>query len=116
MTKDHSIKNLTKKYEKEAQDDAQVLFKNILLKKAKGFVLEEISEEYMADDDGKLRLVKRKISSKEVAPDISAVKALCEFKIFESDDFKGMSYEQLKQERDKLFELFDEIEGNKNEN
>lgn len=109
MTKKHSINNLIKKYE-DKEMDAQVLFKSILLKKAKGFVLEEICEEYALDENDKLKLVKRKISSKEVAPDISAVKALCEFKMLESDEFKNMSFEQLKEERDKLFKLFEQIE------
>ena len=111
----HTIKDLVKKYEVE-DEDTQDLLKRILLKKARGFVLEEISEEYGVDENEKMKLIKRKIISKEVAPDISAVKALCELSFFEEDVYKEMSFEELKNEKAKLLKLFDEIESKEDKN
>lgn len=110
MTQKHTVKDLFKKYEAE-DENTQGLLKKVLLKKARGFVLEEISEEYAADEEDKMKLIKRKITSKEVAPDISAVKALCELSLFETDNYKDMSFEELKNEKTKLLKLFDEIEN-----
>ena len=110
MTNKHTIKDLFKKYETE-DENMQDLLKKVLLKKARGFVLEEISEEYSCDENDKMKLAKRKITSKEVAPDISAVKALCELSLFETDTYKNMSFEELKSEKTKLLKLFDEIEN-----
>ena len=110
MSQKHTIKDLLKKYEAE-DENTQELLKKVLLKKARGFVLEEISEEYCVDENEKMKLTKRKITSKEVAPDISAVKALCELSLFEVDDYNKMSFEELKLEKAKLLKLFDEIES-----
>lgn len=110
MTQKHTIKDLLKKYENE-EENTQDLLKKVLLKKSKGFVLEEISEEYATDENDKMKLIKRKITSKEVAPDISAVKALCELSLFENDDYAKMSFEELITEKKKLLKLFDEIES-----
>ena len=110
MKQKHTIKDLFKKYEAE-DENTQDLLKRVLLKKARGFVLEEISEEYAADEDEKMKLIKRKITSKEIAPDISAVKALCELSLFDLDEYKQMSFEELKNEKTKLLKLFEEIEN-----
>ena len=73
--KKHTLFSLTKKYECDEFDENVI--KKTLYKKAKGFVLEEISEEYVQEDDN-LKLAKRKITTKEVAPDINAIKVLIE--------------------------------------
>ena len=67
--------------------------------------MEEISEEYSVDENEKLRLVKRKITSKEIAPDIMAVKALTELNFFDENIYKDMSYEELEKEKQKLLDL-----------
>ena len=49
-----------------------------LLKKALGFDAKEIVEEYASDDDGEIRLSKKKITIKCVPPDVAALKMILE--------------------------------------
>ena len=58
-------------------DDERIL--NAIRKVALGFSLEEVTEEYGVED-GELRLVKRRETHKDVAPDLKAVKILMEDK------------------------------------
>lgn len=107
MSKKHTVDSLIKKYD-DREENSKDLLRNILTKKARGFVLEEISEEYSCDENDKLKLVKRKIISKEVAPDITAIKALTELKFFDDNKYKDMSYEELQKEKQKLLNLLSE--------
>ena len=79
------------------------LLKKILLKKAKGFVYKEKTEEFAVADNG-VNLVKRKVVTKRVLPDVAAVKALLEL----SDDAPSvteMTDEQLQVEKLRLIRL-----------
>ena len=49
--------------------------KTALLKKALGYEAKETIEEYVSDD-GEIRLSKRKVTKKNVPPDITAIKML----------------------------------------
>lgn len=116
MHRKHTIHNLSSKYEKDDSVQDEGFVKKILLKKAKGFVLEEITEEYSLEGEGGLKLTKRKVNTKEVAPDIVALKALIEIdEVGKTDKYKNMTREELIEERDRLFKLFkeeeDEIDG-----
>ncbi len=82
--------------------DDQVI-KQALYKKAMGYTSQEIIEEYISQDDN-LILSKRKVTSKEVPPDIPAVKTLIEL-IGIKDDISTLTDQQLIQERDKLLKL-----------
>ena len=82
--------------------DDQVI-KQALYKKAMGYTSQEIIEEYISQDDN-LILSKRKVTSKEVPPDIPAVKTLIEL-IGIQDDISTLTDQQLIQERDKLLKL-----------
>lgn len=88
--------------------------RNALLKKALGYSADEIVEEYAFDDEGELKLSKKKITKKHYAPDISAVKVLLEkyYKTYE-DKIAAMSDEELYLERAELKRL---LKGEKDGN
>ena len=67
-------------------------------KVALGFSLEEITEEYTAEN-GELKLVKRKETKKDVPPDLKAVRLL-----LEQRDFTTLSDEELEHERQRLLQ------------
>ncbi len=77
--------------------------KKALLKCAVGFDTSEVVEEY-AVDEGELKLVKRKVTKRDVPPDIKAVKMLLDGEA----DIAGMSDEELEERRKKLIEMLKE--------
>lgn len=50
--------------------------KEILMKRAMGYDVEEVVEEFSEDENGELKLVKRKVARKFVPPDSIALKFL----------------------------------------
>ncbi|MBR2974552.1 MAG: hypothetical protein IKC47_02275 [Clostridia bacterium] len=97
------------------------LLNSILTKKAKGYSVKEKTDEYVVVD-GQLTLVKRKIVTKNVPPDISAVKALIEMDN-QSDKVESLTDEQLQQEKLRLLNVLklcqdevDEIKFKENKN
>ena len=64
-------------------------------KKAVGYTAEECVEEYGVSE-GQLTLCKRKITVKEVPPDLSAVKMLMD--LDEASPYENMSEEELENE------------------
>ncbi len=77
-----------------------------LLKKALGYNADEVIEEYTFDDEGQIKLSKKKVTKKHFSPDISAVKVLLEryYKTYE-DKVSEMSDEELLLEKERLEEL-----------
>lgn len=76
-----------------------------LVKRALGYLNKEVTEEFCKEDEGKMVLTKRKVTKKNVPPDITAVKVLLEmYADDKSLDFEKMSDEELLLERDKLIE------------
>ena len=71
--------------------------KKALIKCAVGFDTSEIVEEYTVDE-GELKLVKRKVTKRDVPPDIKAVKMLLDGEA----DASQMSDEELEERREKL--------------
>jgi hypothetical protein len=59
-------------------------------------------EEFVIED-GELKLVKKKVTKRDIPPDIKAVKML-----LDGDDCSNYSDEQLVAERDKLVEMLKE--------
>lgn len=47
-----------------------------LIKKALGYDATEVVEEYVGNDDGEVKLSKKKVTTKNVPPDMSALKIL----------------------------------------
>ncbi|MBE7089457.1 MAG: hypothetical protein E7362_01475 [Clostridiales bacterium] len=81
--------------------------KTALLKKALGYEAKETIEEYVSDD-GEIRLSKRKVTKKNVPPDITAIKML----LGESQtDITEMTDEELLAERDRLLNILKEAEN-----
>lgn len=70
--------------------------KRAALKRAVGYTAEETVEEY-AMQDGELVLVKRRVTTKDVPPDISAVKML-----LDADDTPELTDEELEAEKRRL--------------
>ena len=75
-----------------------------LLKRAMGFETSDVVEEFSAQENGELKLTKRKVTKKTIPPDISALKTLAELKLKESD-YSLLSDEELERERERLLTL-----------
>lgn len=82
-----------------------------LVKRALGYLNKEVTEEFCKEDEGKMVLTKRKVTKKNVPPDISAVKVLLEI-YGENKDlvFANMTDEELLIERDKLIEKLKNVD------
>lgn len=81
-----------------------------LEKRAKGYELQEVLEEYVLDDN-ELKLTKRKISTKQVPPDTMAIKVLLELDNLQTDDDLAFyTDEQLLKEKEKLLSYLKEQE------
>ncbi len=78
-----------------------------LLKKALGYQYKEVIEEYSIGEDGE-KLSKKKITTKDVPPDISAVKLLLdELNMSQNVDFENLSDEELKKEIKEALKLLE---------
>ena len=83
-----------------------------LIRKAIGYDVQEITEEYSLENE----LVKRKVTTKHMPPDMSALKTLIELKS-EEGDLSKMSDEELAQLKIKLLSQLEVLaKGDKNEN
>ena len=85
----------------------QLLIK-ILLKKAKGYAYKEKTDEYVVVD-GEKKLVKSKVVTKRVQPDVNAIKALVALNDDETDVTK-MTDEQLQVEKLRLIKLLNMVD------
>ncbi|MGN0807324.1 MAG: hypothetical protein ACI4MN_02625 [Candidatus Coproplasma sp.] len=83
--------------------EARESVKDALLKCAVGLNASEIVEEFSADSQGELKLVKRKVTRREVPPDIKAVKML-----MDGESVAEVSDEELEAERERLITLLKE--------
>lgn len=69
-----------------------------LRKKALGYSTKEVIEEYSLDENNEERLLKKKVTKKNIPPDITAVKVLLELFNEQNDvDFKNLTDEELEQ-------------------
>ena len=83
-----------------------------LIKKALGYQYKEVIEEYTIGEDGE-KLSKKKITTKDVPPDISAVKLLLEsLNLSQNIDFDNLSDEELKQEIKNAMDLLESSTNN----
>ena len=87
------------------------LLTKILLKKAKGYAFREKTDEYVVVD-GKKQLVKSKVVTKRVQPDVSAIKALITL-TDDNADVTKMTDEQLQVEKLRLIRLLNMYEDTK---
>ena len=87
--------------------DYKSLLTSILLKKAKGYLYREKTDEYNVVD-GEKQLVKSKVVTKRMQPDVSAVKILLQM---DADvDLYALSDEQLRAEKLRLISLLNDSE------
>lgn len=93
-------KKITKKASKEDIEDA-------LLKKAVGYSVEEILEEYTVVDN-EIVLSKKKKSIKDYPPDLSAIKLVLE-NMDNFNEFSKLSREELIKEKERLLKELKEI-------
>ncbi len=73
-----------------------------LIKKALGYDCTETIEEYAGDEQGEVRLLKKKVTIKNVPPDVSALKILLEER---QKDIDQMTDEELDFEKQRLMKL-----------
>jgi len=80
----------------------------MLYKKALGYKVKENVEEFIVEEGyDKPRLVKRKVTTKHVAPDISAAKTLLAMQL-PSDNIDLLTDGQLEEEKSRLLKLLSE--------
>lgn len=75
-----------------------------LLKRAMGYTVEEIVEEYAGDERGG-ELIKRKVTTKPVPPDITALKTYIELSK-QDDGYASMTDSELMAEKERLISEF----------
>lgn len=88
------------------EDLVEQLFQAVK-KKAIGYTTTENVEEYSLVD-GELSIVKRKVTQKEVPPDIAAVKFLIDENV---DPYSDMTEDELLSEKNRLLKLLKEAEN-----
>ncbi|MBQ3116189.1 MAG: hypothetical protein IJC07_04095 [Clostridia bacterium] len=91
-------------------DATQGDFKEALIKKALGYDATEVVEEYVAGEEGEVKLSKKKVTKKNVPPDITAIKILLES---QTENVEDMSDEQLEKEKERLIKLLCECDKKK---
>ncbi len=77
-----------------------------LKKRALGYDSTEVTEEYLDDGDGGVKLIKRKVVKKNVPPDVSAVKLLIEIE-GETSDLSNLTDDELELEKQRLLKLLE---------
>ena len=82
-----------------------------LEKKALGYDTEEVVEEYQ-EGDGEIRLTKKKVTKKNVPPDITALKLLLDNIKIGEKSVEEMTDEELENEKNKLLELLNKENKN----
>ncbi len=85
---------------------------NALKKRALGYDSQEITEEYQSDEEG-VKMVKRKVVTKHVPPDVSALKTLIDM---DGGDISNMSDEELELEKRRLLSLIIRSENDSDKN
>ena len=91
------MKEKSKKTIQKSQSDIE----SALMKKALGYDYKEVVEEYVSGEEGEVRLTKKKVTKKNVPPDITAIKILLE----NQPSVSSMSDEQLEEEKQRLLKL-----------
>ena len=99
------MKGRSKKNSKNYKTDLE----NALIKKALGYDATEVVEEYSSDSDGEIRLLKKKITTKNVPPDMSALKFLLDEN---QKDLTQMTDDELFEEKLRLLNILKEIQNN----
>ncbi|MFQ7030173.1 MAG: hypothetical protein ACLRSG_01685 [Christensenellales bacterium] len=93
------------------EKDFKSSVEKMLLKKAMGFKVKENVDEYASVGE-EMKLVKRRITTKYVSPDLAAAKTLLELNgREEQNDLSYLSDEQLLRERTRLLLALESVSG-----
>ena len=98
------MKGRSKKQKVDLKQD----LKDALIKKALGYDVKEVVEEYSSDDDGQVKLNKKKVTTKFVPPDMTALKILLDEN---QKDVSQMTDEELYEEKIRLLYLLKQIQN-----
>lgn len=90
---------------KEGSKLNQKKLRTALIKKALGYDATEVIEEYVGGEEGEIRLSKKKVTKKEVPPDVTALKILLEA---EEKPISSLSDEELENEKIRLLKMLSE--------
>ena len=77
--------------------------KKAILKRALGYDAKEVVEEYSQTKDGEIVLTKKKVTVKNVPPDVSALKIMLD--TLSDEELIGLTDEQLNEEMERLLNL-----------
>jgi hypothetical protein len=72
---------------------------DVLLKKAKGYVVTETTQEFCFDEEGNKKLLKEKVSNKSVPPDLPSIKTYLEYV---DNELYSMTSKELEDEKARL--------------
>jgi hypothetical protein len=97
-------KEISTKKTRKTKINNQSDFKKALIKKALGYDYKEVVEEYVSSDEGEIKLTKKKVTKKNVPPDITAIKLLLE----DMPNISSMTDEELLKEKERLLKLIKE--------
>ena len=93
------------------EKDFKSSVEKMLLKKAMGFKVKENVDEYASVGE-EMKLVKRRITTKYISPDLAAAKTLLELNgREEQNDLSYLSDEQLLRERTRLLLALESVSG-----
>ncbi|MBP5372885.1 MAG: hypothetical protein J6Y44_01715 [Clostridia bacterium] len=95
------------------KSDLQSKIKKALTKKAVGYQTKEIVEEYQ-DDEGILKLTKKRVTKKHIPPDTQAARIVLE--TMEEAPIENMTDEELEAEKQKLIKILKEENDEEGEN
>ena len=84
---------------KEIKTKNQKDLKKVLIKKALGYEAVEIIEEYVSGEEGEIKLTKKKVTKKNVPPDLSALKMLMDS---QEQDLNSLTDQELLKEKERL--------------
>ena len=91
------------------ENDSITKIISALIKKAIGYNDEEVIQEYSTDGN-ELKLIKKKVTTKFVPPDLSASKMLLEyFNVQNPSKYENMTDEQLDAEADRLYSEYQKL-------
>ena len=99
-------------YWMEKKKNKRDIMLDILYKKGMGYQTEEVVEEYASEDKGG-ELIKRKVTIKNVPPDVTALKAYLDISK-QNSEFDNLSDSELQAEKIRLLKLLKKMED-KNE-
>ncbi len=99
-------------YWMEKKKNKRDIMLDILYKKGMGYQTEEVVEEYASEDKGG-ELIKRKVTIKNVPPDVTALKTYLEISK-QNNEFDNLSDSELQAEKIRLLKLLKKMED-KNE-